>query len=163
MIKFQISIKIKAGLNFPYRAFWLKAIVAKVLQEENINNPLEMGLVITDDSEIQELNRLYRGIDSATDVLSFAWKDNTRTNKSSSFVSSPENKVQLGEIIISYPQTLVQADKYHKTPEQELILLIVHGTLHLLSYDHEKITSARKMEEREKIIIRKINQELESV
>lgn len=88
-----------------------------------------IGVSFVDDGEIQRLNRLYRGKDSITDVLSFA----------SDFAEQTGN---LGDVIIDFNQALRQADG---DVELEITDLLVHGVLHVLGYDHEIATDADKM------------------
>ena len=81
----------------------------------------EMELLLTDNAEIQELNRTYRGKDRPTDVLSFGLEDD----------------VNLGQLVISVERTEEQAKEVGNTFEEELRFLFAHGTMHLLGYDHE--------------------------
>jgi len=160
MEKYQVSIAVKAGLKIPFTRPWLREVVKQVLKEAKFKSPVEVSLAITDDDEIRELNRLYRGIDQPTDVLSFTLTGPFHIKKGDIFITSTGSKVSLGEIIISYPMAVEQARIYKKPVEQEMILLIVHGMLHILGYEHEKPAEAKKMETREKNIILHINQEL---
>jgi probable rRNA maturation factor len=91
----------------------------------------EVTLVITDDEAVAELNRVYRDIGGPTDVLSFAAQEPTP-----GFVSAPEAAAYLGDIIIALPFTRQQAAGLGRPLAEELRLLAVHGTLHLLGYDH---------------------------
>jgi probable rRNA maturation factor len=91
----------------------------------------EMALVLTDDASIQELNRDFLGEDAPTDVLSFSAQEETGP-----FVTAPEAGAYLGDVIISYPRAVQQAGEQGHTVGQELDLLVVHGILHLLGYDH---------------------------
>ena len=91
----------------------------------------EVTLVITDDEAVAELNRQYRAVDGPTDVLSFAAQESTP-----GFVSAPEAAAYLGDIIIALPFTRQQAAGLGRPLADELRLLAVHGTLHLLGYDH---------------------------
>lgn len=100
----------------------------------------ELTVAITDDARIRELNRVYRGVDATTDVLAFAGADET-----SQFVSSPEAGTYLGDIVISYPRAADQAARYGHSVEEELLTLVVHGTLHLLNYDHESVEDKERM------------------
>lgn len=85
-----------------------------------------LTIVLTDDRQLHELNREYLNIDSPTDVLSF-----------SSFEIDPEtNEIYLGDILISIPRAIEQAQAAGHPLEAEVQLLTVHGTLHLLGYDH---------------------------
>ncbi len=91
-------------------------------------NPVEADLtiVLTDDEKLRQLNRDYLGLDAATDVLSFpAAEQDPETGKS-----------YLGDILISIPRAKIQADLAGHTLDEELQLLVVHGVLHLLGYDH---------------------------
>jgi probable rRNA maturation factor len=95
-----------------------------------------LTLVITDNETIQQLNHQYRGIAAPTDVLSFA------NPPDPDFPGS--DQAYLGDVIMAYPLAEAQAQAGGHTPEQELTLLAVHGTLHLLGFDHD--TPANKME-----------------
>ncbi|WP_129630936.1 rRNA maturation RNase YbeY [Candidatus Oscillochloris fontis] len=94
---------------------------------------LEVGVLITDDAHIHTLNRDYRGVDAPTDVLSFA-----DDGPPASFVVAGDGPRYLGDIAISYQRVLAQAAEYGHSPARELVYLAVHGTLHLLGYDHER-------------------------
>jgi len=102
-----------------------------------------LSVVIVDDDEIQALNRQYRGIDAPTDVLSFGTQGNDAPDErdtDSTFVISPEQQKEadayLGDVIIAYPQVVAQAAQQDHSTGHELSLLVVHGVLHLLGYDH---------------------------
>jgi probable rRNA maturation factor len=89
-------------------------------------------LVITDDEGIRELNRVFADTDSPTDVLSFSAREGT-----SEFVlADPDEEAYLGDIVVSYPFAAAQADARNLPVARELVLLGIHGTLHLLGYDH---------------------------
>jgi len=100
----------------------------------------ELTLVITDDAQVKELNRIYRGVDASTDVLAFS-----STNEAGTFVPSAEAACYLGDIVISYPRAFEQAAAYGHPVEEELLLLVVHGVLHLLGYDHERDSDREEM------------------
>lgn len=87
------------------------------------------SVILTDDEEVHQLNKLYRGIDRTTDVLSFALNDGKA-------LASPINV--LGDIYISIPQMKKQAEEYGTGEKRELSFLAIHGLLHLLGYNHEK-------------------------
>jgi probable rRNA maturation factor len=88
-------------------------------------------LVITDDKGIQTLNRDFLGKDAPTDVLAFSARE-----EAGAFVAAPEMGSYLGDVIVSYPRAQAQAQERGQQVEQELYLLIIHGFLHLLGYDH---------------------------
>jgi probable rRNA maturation factor len=88
--------------------------------------PGSLTLRITDEGEIRSLNRQFRGLDQPTDVLSF----------SADFQDPDLESRYLGDVVICYPQAASQAKKRGHALEDELQLLVVHGILHLLGYDH---------------------------
>ncbi|GAI91749.1 unnamed protein product, partial [marine sediment metagenome] len=69
---------------------WLRRVVEKTLVLEEVNSPVELGLVITDDETIRQLNRSYRGRDETTDVLSFALRENRQDAAETPFISPPD-------------------------------------------------------------------------
>jgi probable rRNA maturation factor len=89
----------------------------------------ELSLLLTDDAEIQALNKTYRKLDQATDVLSFP-QDEDAVNESGDTL--------LGDVVISVETATRQAKEHHLSFNEELILLAIHGILHLLGYDHER-------------------------
>jgi probable rRNA maturation factor len=95
----------------------------------------ELTIVIVDDETIRTVNRDYRGVDAPTDVLSFAAQEGDED------LAVPEDLAAeldryLGDILIALPYSLRQAARFGTTAEAELRLLVVHGVLHLLGYDH---------------------------
>jgi probable rRNA maturation factor len=88
-----------------------------------------VGVMLVGDREMRNLNRVYRGRDSTTDVLSFSQLEGA---------PSPAYTPELGDIVISPAQASSQAVERGNTLEQEIDLLLIHGLLHLVGYDHEK-------------------------
>ena len=117
-----------------------------VLQAEGIQNCI-LSVVICDDDFIIPLNRDFRGKDKPTDVLSFAQREGDFANK---------NDPLLGDVIVSFETTCRQSREHDQTTTQELELLLTHGILHLLGYDHIEDEDAVVMEEREQIILESI-------
>jgi len=107
---------------------WLRAVALAVLEAERGDRP-ELTLAIAGDETVRALNLTYRGVDSATDVLSFA-------AETPDFIDAPDEPPYLGDVVISYPQAKAQAAAAGHPVEAELALLVVHGVLHLLGYDH---------------------------
>jgi probable rRNA maturation factor len=87
-----------------------------------------VGVLLVGDRRMRNLNRAYRGKDSTTDVLSFSQLEGE---------SSPNNTAELGDIVISLAQASRQASERGNTLNQEIELLLIHGLLHLIGYDHE--------------------------
>ncbi len=112
----------------------------------------ELSLVLTGDSPMRELNRAFRGKDSATDVLSFPQLDNCAATRREHHAADCEvMPAALGDVVISVDTALRQAERLGVTPESRLRTLLIHGVLHLLGYDHEKSrTDARRMFARER-------------
>jgi probable rRNA maturation factor len=108
----------------------LVAVIAATLDAEE--HPSDgVTLVVTSDEAVAELNLHYRGVEGPTDVLSFPAQEETP-----GFVSAPEMSSYLGDIVIALPYTQRQAAELERAVADELRLLAVHGTLHLLGYDH---------------------------
>lgn len=126
----------------------LRRVAAEVLHQEGVTGETELSLVITDDETIRNLNRRFRGVDAPTDVLAFGAGADER------FVSAPDSPPYLGDVVISYQRAQAQAEEWGHPVAEELRLLVVHGILHLLGYDHEEEADAQKMREREKRLLR---------
>ena len=99
---------------------------------EGVNGGCEVSLTFTDDEGIRELNSRYRGIDRATDVLSFPQID---FGTDGIDLSDNSYKI-LGDIVISLERAGMQAEEIGHSLEHEAAFLCVHSTLHLLGYDH---------------------------
>ena len=95
----------------------------------------ELTLVVTTDEALRQLNLAYRGMDAPTDVLSFPTRESDQDGLPS-FVTAPELDRYLGDVVISYAAAARQAAAAGHETEDELCLLAVHGTLHLLGFDH---------------------------
>ncbi len=130
---------------------WVRRIARIVLKAERVALPYEVSLVFTDSKIVQQLNRDYRGVDEPTDVLAFYMLSQKETDDS--FALPPDGVTRLGEVVISYPQAVIQAKEQGHSTEKELALLIIHGILHLLSYDHEGTAEASKMGRRERELL----------
>jgi probable rRNA maturation factor len=97
----------------------------------------ELTVVITDDEQLRQLNRQFLGIDAPTDVLSFP---------SGAAEPNPDSgDPYLGDILISYPRAQVQAEAGGHAVKEELQLLLVHGVLHLMGYDHAEAGQKAEM------------------
>jgi probable rRNA maturation factor len=95
-----------------------------ILSEENLlEKNSYINIVITDDEKMTVYNRKFRNKDEPTDVLSFEYGLNEET---------------IGDIVISYETVARQAPEYSNSTETELYLMIIHGILHILGYDHER-------------------------
>ena len=95
----------------------------------------DLTVVLTDDAQLQALNQEYLGIDAPTDVLSFP----------ADFVDPDSNQRYYGDILISVARAQAQAEAASHSVEDEILLLIVHGVLHLLGHDHAEEDEKQRM------------------
>jgi probable rRNA maturation factor len=106
----------------------------------------ELSIVLTGDGAIRELNREFRGIDRATDVLSFPQFEDLRDAAANAAAHMP-----IGDIVISIDTAVRQAERLGVEPADRIRTLLIHGFLHLLGYDHERSSAeARRMFARER-------------
>ena len=138
----------------------LRRLAAHVLRAEGVAPPAEVGLVVTDDETLRDLNRRYLGLDEPTDVLSFGHEpfDELRAEpfdrlRTEPFVTPPDGVRRLGEVILSYPTAERQAREAGRGVQEEAAHLVVHGLLHLLGYDHEDPEDERRMRAREELLL----------
>jgi len=111
----------------------------------------EVSILLTNDVEIHRLNKLYRGVDRPTDVLAFAMREG---------LDSDLNREILGDVVISVPMAELQASIYGHTLEVEMSLLVSHGVLHLLGYEHEEEDDRLMMQQKQKEILRSLGYDL---
>ncbi len=117
-----------------------------VAAEAGFGAPAEMSLLLTDDARVQGLNRDYRGVDAVTDVLAFGDESEGDATPAAPFILPAEaGPTYLGDVIIALPQAQRQADERGHPLESELCLLVAHGTLHLLGYEHGEAEEQRAM------------------
>jgi len=135
---------------------WVGRIAQQALRAEGVASPYEVSLVFADAETVQRLNRDYRGVDEATDVLAFSMLPQKEGD--SSFVLPPDGITHVGEVIVCYPWAVEQAKEEGHSVDKEVALLIIHGILHLLGYDHEKTEEEAKMRAREKELLEEIAQ-----
>lgn len=134
----------------------IRKAIRTTLRSEKFENDAEVSVTLTDNAEIHELNREYRGVDRPTDVLSFPMTDADDEYSAADF-DIDKGAILLGDIVISVEKIEEQAKEYMHSFERELAYLTIHSTLHLLGYDH--ITS----EEDEKEMTEKQDKIIESM
>jgi probable rRNA maturation factor len=121
--------------EFPFPNDLLESAVKAALENQSADPESELTIVLTDDVQIQGLNRDYLGNDAPTDVLSFPASE-----------SDPETgATYIGDIIISMPYATKSAEKAGHPVEAEVQLLVTHGVLHLLGHDHAEPREKAKM------------------
>ncbi len=129
----------------------LERVLRNALAGQGLTGPVEVSLVVTNDAEIQALNRQYRGIDRPTDVLSFP-----QTEGPGAFPRPPGVPLHLGDIVISYDRVREQAREYGHSERRELAYLAVHGLLHLLGFDHQTEPERQRMRRAEEAALSEI-------
>jgi probable rRNA maturation factor len=153
----EINVLIDLEYKGKFTKRWLTAIACRVLKAEKTGENVELGILITGQANISELNKTYRGKDGPTDVLSFYMNPEIPQDIPDVYVTPPDNIKHLGEVIISYPQALIQAREQKYPVKEEITLLLVHGVLHLVGYDHEKSPAEdKRMRAREIDILKQI-------
>ena len=126
---FDYSITNEYGYDKDYS--YLDDVIKRTLKHEKVKNA-NFSIVFVSNEKIQELNKVYRGKDSVTDVISFTFEDTIEDKEKVLY-----NNVRfLGEIYICIPRMIEQSIMYHHSETRELAFLTVHGLLHLLGYDH---------------------------
>jgi probable rRNA maturation factor len=117
-------VRLETDLDLP--AARMQRAIEWVLGAHGIATVAGISIVITDDGEIRRLNQQFRGVDAPTDVLSF--------------LNDPvpgEDESYLGDLILALPYIQHRAKEDQHTLSDELVLAVIHGTLHLLGYDHD--------------------------
>ena len=121
-------------------------IVGEIYGVENC----ELSITLTDDEHIHALNKKFRGIDRATDVLSFAFRESEEPE-----IIGTSFEI-LGDVIISLERAKIQAEEFGHSFLREIIFLEVHGLLHLLGYDHISEDERLEMEIEQRFIMNKL-------
>jgi probable rRNA maturation factor len=121
--------------DFPFPQELLERAAYAAIEHEAESQDADLSIVLTDNEHLQELNLNYLGIDAPTDVLSFPASE-----------TDPESGARyIGDILISIPRAQSQAEAAGHPLESEVQLLVVHGVLHLLGYDHAEPEEKARM------------------
>lgn len=138
-----------------------EAVTAAALDHEGCPYEAQINLLLTTDEDIRKLNNTFRGIDKATDVLSFpmieyaAPADFSAAENGTAGLFDPDSgELILGDIVISKDRVLSQAKAYGHSPEREYAFLIAHSMLHLSGYDHMQDDERERMEKRQEEILK---------
>lgn len=127
-------------------------VAEKVLDMENCPYETQVNLVLTDNEEIQRINREFRSVNTPTDVLSFPMVPFARPadyeilEEDDSYFDLDSGELMLGDIMISIPRMETQAKEYGHSQVREFSFLVAHSILHLLGYDHMEPEEAAVME-----------------
>lgn len=136
----------------------LQQLLEFAAKEERLDDAV-ITVSLVDNPAIHELNRTYRGIDRATDVLSFAMREHNGDELEIIYDEADkdalDNSEQLGDIIISVERAMEQSEEYGHSLEREIGFLLVHGFLHLLGYDHHSPQDEQAMFGKQERILQK--------
>ena len=152
------------------KATWLRRVVRGALASADLRDAVEVGLLLTGDDRVRQLNRDYRGEDRTTDVLAFALEESevafprppdalptlgqVPSDALPSLGQVPSDALpSLGQVVVSYPQAVRQAAEYGHTVEREVAFLVVHGLLHLLGFDHQRPDDEARMLSKQEAIM----------
>ncbi len=135
----------------------IKHAVEMAVENENIETDTELCVAVSDDAQIRELNRDFRNIDSATDVLSFPANDAggilaDAIQNGFEAETGESGAIFLGDIVISADTAARQAEEYGNEFAEEMCFLAVHGVLHLLGYDHIEPDDEQLMREKQRVL-----------
>lgn len=153
-----VNDKIWREENARIKSF-IKNLVLEIIPQIKIGEALkneaeiEVSFLLTNDEEIQNLNKIYRKKDKPTNVLSFPAID-PATIENDEFLE--ENFLPLGDIILSFQTIKKEAKEQNKTFNNHLTHLIIHSLLHLIGYDHETKAEAKIMEQLEIDLLKKL-------
>jgi probable rRNA maturation factor len=148
MSRYHIDVQIDPEYEAHVSAEWVKQVVDAALAQQDQPAGAGVSIVIAGDEMLHELNQAYRNLDEPTDVLSFPAHEGE-------FVGPQSELMQyLGDVVISYPKAVAQASEQGHGVEAELSLLIVHGCLHLLGYDHAEEEERAQMWAQQESILR---------
>ena len=150
-MEIHVRNKCKSNIITTHRLKKITNNVIKLVLDEKGRTGAEVSIVFVDDAEMRTLNRNYRGINKSTDVLAFPMNDGK-------FAAISPNL--LGDVVISVPVARKQAELHEQSIERELTMLLIHGLLHLLGYDHENPKDELVMKEAETEYIMLVEEEL---
>ena len=152
-----IEYEAEKKLDLPYEEI-IREVVIAALDYEKCPYEAEVNVLLTDDQEIHRINQEFRGVDRATDVLSFPMGDYETPSDferleemAEDYFNLETGELLLGDIVISVDKVEEQAEKYGHSQARELAFLIAHSMLHLCGYDHmedgERLVMEKKQEE----------------
>ncbi len=136
-----VNIIVTSDSRYPVDKGAIQSTVIEILQRYKVTGRVEIGVLIIGDRKMHEINKKYRGLDSTTNILTFALEDTMPSTVQHlpkvGFVASPDNVLRLGDILISYPQVVEDAGLEGVAIDEEIRLLVEHGVKHLLGLHHE--------------------------
>ena len=138
----------------------IKKVVEKCFIEENLlKTNLYLNVILTNPETIRKTNKQYRELDKETDVLSFPMFQKDEIDNLIKESQTKQEVVEdvLGDIMVSIPRVIEQANEYGHSVERELAYMIVHGFYHVMGYDHINEEDKVIMRPKEENILNKLN------
>ena len=130
-----INLRVDEGLTLPLPVKLLKKAALETVRYEGALVEADLTIVVSSDETLRQLNLEFMGVDAPTDVLSFP----------ADFVDPDTQRRYLGDVVISLPRAQAQAPENRQSVQDELLLLAVHGILHLLGHDHREPEEKERM------------------
>lgn len=131
----------------------IKKVIQKILDILNYSD-YDIGILLTTNKSIRVFNRSYRNKDKPTDILSFSYYPELKAGER--IKPKSEEDKNLGDLIISLEYVKKDAQSLGQTLDERMKILLVHGTCHLLGYDHEKDADWKKMQKKENEILKQL-------
>ena len=151
-----MPISISGSLTPRAIATPLRALIRAALEHEG-RRPGEIAVVLTGDADLRTLNREWRGIDRATDVLSFSYDEPGPGEKARAMKhANPSVNLVNGDLVISMDRVREQAKRFRVSEGRELARLAIHGALHLAGLDHQREAERKHMRARENAALRAV-------
>ncbi len=129
-----VSIQFTSESHYPVNREKIVAALTDALTKK-VKTDVEVSVSIIGDRKMKALNSQYRQKDYATDVLSFPQNDPSQPSLAT-FVDPPDGKMYLGDIVVSYPQAVLEAAEENKLVDDMIVFLVLHGLEHLLGHHH---------------------------
>ena len=128
------------------RATTIRRVAQSILVQAG-HPTAQLSLSLVGKTRMRSLNRKYRGRDYPTDVLAFPMES-----------MGEQTEIFLGDVVICLPMAIGQASRFGNSADQEILRLLIHGTLHLLGYDHEQsLREATRMQRKERAMVQKLS------
>ena len=154
-----IEYETEIELNIPYEDI-IKSVINESIDYEKCPYEAEINVILTDNSEIHQINKEHRAVDSPTDVLSFPMVDYENPSDFEGIEDKPEDyfnpdtgELMLGDIVISVEKVIEQAQQYGHSIKRELAFLVAHSMMHLFGYDHMVPAEAAIMEAKQNEVL----------
>ncbi len=152
VVPWRIDVTIRDGVDPRIPVARLARAIAAALDAADAPSPASIGLILSNDAELAELNRTHMGKAAPTDVLSFPLLP-VRDDDTPAFVTPPGQRPHLGDIVVSVERADEQASEgrggqtgdVRWSPADELRLLVTHGALHICGWDHAEPADEAKM------------------